>query len=492
MIARDHVLNFKNVRAAEYTRKIDNVIIDALAEINEYEFSRHIKDSLKYRYWADIRSDKERHLRFYPVNENGKRKIMQQIVAHRYPDFYSETKEKEPFRYDDYLPMFVAGQDIIMEIMGDVHFYSLFDTIASHLAAMPTYTHEELVAIYTILKKQLQDNNISTNVEYCTYIPAFNKFVLCNKCNLLDVMTKGNLYNFEIYNENVGLNAFFLIYFKEEASYLSAYDNFTILFTWGTVVLIYAMFFYLLYTSKKIREMAELRNEFINNISHEFKTPISTIALTAEGLMDQDIVSNENIRRNYVQAIQTEIKRLENMVGTILESALISRKSFLLRQDKNNIAINDCIETAIKEVLVFLHEKNGVIEVNYSAVRIIAYIDPDQMVMVIKNILENAIKYTIHRPPRIEITTINKGKYIVISVKDNGMGISKRQQKKIFEKLYRVPTGNIHDVKGYGLGLYNANTIIKSYHGKITVESELNKGSIFKIWIPVSTKIVTN
>jgi signal transduction histidine kinase len=490
VISHDHIKNFKNIKAVEYARKINDVIIDALTEINKYELEQQIKDSLKHQYWATIRTEKERHLRFYLVNENGKRNILQQIVAANYPNISKIVTVEEMFHDAAYLPMFVSGEDIIAKIIKDIHLYSLFDTIGSHLSAVPVYSDNEINTIYSIIKKHLCNNNIDTNIQCCIYIPAFNQCLLCkHKGELLNVLNKGYLYNFEMYNENVALCAFFMISFSKEANYLSFYDYFTIVFTWAVVLLIYLLFVYLLFTEKKISEVLEQRNEFVNNITHEFKTPIATIRLATEGLSDNDILANKEIRNNYVHIIQTENTRLEYMVGTLLERTLISKKTFWIQQKRDNLDIHYCIDGAIKEVLLLLQEKNGIIEMDYSATQSIVYMDGYQITMVIKNILENAIKYkkdTI--PPHIEIATINKGKYVIVSIKDNGIGIGKRQLKKIFYKLYRIPTRNTQPIKGYGLGLYNAQAIIKSHRGKITVESELNKGSIFKIWIQIIKK----
>jgi two-component system phosphate regulon sensor histidine kinase PhoR len=490
MISRNHVQNFKNTKAIEYTRKVNMVMADALSEINQLELSPRITDTLKMPYWMNICPVRKRYLRFYPINENEKREIVRQIIAYKNLPFFPNIIKKKSFNYDDYILTFVANKDLIKKLKEkDDYLYSSFDTIYAHLAEMPiieNYEHKP-DTIYRVIKKHLTMNNIDTNFEYCIYIPAFNKFVLSNENNnILDLITKGDLYNFEIDSKNLGLFAFFLIRFLDKPSYLSFGDNLTIIFTWGIVLFIYLLFIYLLYTDVRISEVSELRNEFVNNITHEFKTPIATIALATEGLMDKDVMANKEAQENYIRIIQTENKRLENMVSSILKSTLNSEKSLLLQQVKHSVDVHYCIDPAIKEVLMLLQEKNGTISVNYMAKNAISCIDGGQIIQVFKNILENAIKYVLDGPPRIEIQTENKGKYIVISIKDNGIGMTQSQQKKIFNKLYRVQFGNIHNVTGFGLGLYIAKAIIKSHHGKITVESELNKGSTFRIYLSIS------
>lgn len=484
-IAINHVENYKNVKKAEYMRKVNNTIIDALSEISKYEMREHIKDSLKYQYWSTFRSIKNRNLQFYPINDNGKWKIARQIIGSRYLEFGTLIKKEDAFVYDDYVPTFVAGADMLEEIVADVHLYAFFDTIRSHSAVQPVYKDYESDTIRSIIEKHLRKNNIYSDFEYCIYVPVFDKFVLCDQANIIEIIAKGKLYNFEVYNQNMRLNAFFLIQFLNNTNYLTAYDGFVIIFTWGIVFIVWLLFIYLLFTDKRINEVSVLRDDFVNNITHEFKTPISTIALATESLLDKDVLENKDMREKCVEVIQEENERLERMVETILQTASTSQKSFLLRQKKNDVDSHYCIEPAIKEILLLLHKKKGTITVEYSAKNSITHIDGTQIILVIKNILDNAIKYTLDVPPHIEIKTVNKGKYILISIKDNGIGMTKKQQKKIFNKLYRSNTGDIHNVKGYGLGLYNAKAIIKSHKGKIKVESELNKGSTFTIYLPV-------
>ena len=484
-IAINHVRNYKNVKEAKYLGKMDDAIINALFEINNYERKEHIKDSSKYEYWTKFRTLKDKHLRFYPINDDGKWKIVRQIVAHNYPDLYTNTKEDMPFYYDNYIPTFVAGRNILEDIVENIHLYTFIDTIESHLAVPPIYNDYELDTIRNIIEKHFKLNDITSDFEYCIYISAFNKFILEKDLDVIEIVTKGKLYNFEVYNENAGLSAFFLIQFLDETDYLTVYDDFVIVFTLGVVLIVWFLFIYLLFTDKRINEVSVLRDDFVNNITHEFKTPISTIALATESLSDKDVLENKDMREKCIEIIREENERLERMVETILQTASVSKKSFLLRQKKNDVESHYCIEPAIKEILLLLHKKKGTITVEYLAKNSIAHIDGTQIILVIKNILDNAIKYASDVPPHIEIKTVNKGKYILISIKDNGIGMTKKQQKKIFNKLYRSNTGDVHNVKGYGLGLYNAKAIIKSHKGKIKVESELNKGSTFTIYLPV-------
>jgi two-component system phosphate regulon sensor histidine kinase PhoR len=259
------------------------------------------------------------------------------------------------------------------------------------------------------------------------------------------------------------------------------------------VILIWCLFFSLLLSEKRISDVFALRDDFINNVTHEFKTPISTISLASEGLLEEEISKNAKMFERCINVIREENRRLERMVETILQTASISKKSSVMQTKRENMDIQYCIEPAIKEIRMLLSQRKGNIVVKYSAANGMAFVDKPQIILVIKNILDNAIKYTLNAPPEIGIKTFNQGKYVVISIKDNGIGIAKKEQKRIFSRLYRSSTGYVHNVKGYGLGLYSAQAIIKSHKGKIEVESEINKGSTFIIYLPVIKKeLITN
>ena len=486
IIAINHLENYKDVKKAEYTLAVDNAITNALSEISKYELKEHVKDSLKFQYWTQFREIKEKHLRFYPINDEGKWKIIHQIVSNQFPELQPNllAKKDKPFYYDSYIPTFIAGRNIIEEIMEDIDLNAFLDSVQYHLSIPVVYQRYELDTIYCIVKKHLQQNGINSNFEYCIHIPAFNKFVLCEQLDTLEVITKGKLYNYEAYNENTPIFAFFIVQFFDEKDYLNTYDYFVIIFTWIEIILIYILFIYLLIADIRLNKISEMRNNFINNITHEFKTPISSVALATESLLDEDILQNKELREKYLSVIREENERLERMVDTILRTSYYSQHSSMERHKRCNIDIHYCIQPAIEEVSLLLREKQGQISINYLAKDSIAYVDESQIILAIKNILDNAIKYTLDAIPDINITTTNKGKYLLIAIKDNGIGLNKKQQQKIFDKLYRSNSGNIHNVKGYGWGLYNVKTIIKSHKGKIKIESEPNKGSTFTIYIP--------
>jgi two-component system phosphate regulon sensor histidine kinase PhoR len=226
-----------------------------------------------------------------------------------------------------------------------------------------------------------------------------------------------------------------------------------------------------------------MKNDFINNMTHEIKTPISTISLACEALSDSSVKRNEKLAENYIKVINDENKRLADITEKILQAATFEQGELILK--KEIINIEDVINNVINNIGIQVEVKDGKIIRDFRASKTTIVGDKMHLTNVISNLVDNANKYS-PRKPVITIAIENYTEGIKISIEDNGIGINKENQKKIFDKLYRVPTGNIHDVKGFGLGLSYVKAIIEKHNGKITVESDLKKGSTFRIYLPFS------
>ena len=229
------------------------------------------------------------------------------------------------------------------------------------------------------------------------------------------------------------------------------------------------------------KKVAVIKNDFINNMTNELKTPISTISLACEVLNDKDIPKTEERTSHYVNVINSENKRLGTLVENVLQSAVLDKGDFKLKLQEINI--HTIIENIAKQAKVRLDAVNGQLVLNSIAEHYIITADKVHITNMISNLIDNAIKYS-PTSPEIIITTRNVNDGVVIDVKDHGIGISKENVNKIFDKLYRVPTGNVHDVKGFGLGLSYVKAIIDKHQGTIKVSSQLGKGSTFSIHLP--------
>jgi two-component system phosphate regulon sensor histidine kinase PhoR len=256
---------------------------------------------------------------------------------------------------------------------------------------------------------------------------------------------------------------------------------------WGfssAVLLIVVFFFiYTLFVILKQRRLSEVQKDFINNMTHEFKTPLSTIALSTEVLKDPAIVHHPERLLNYATIIGNENQRLNQQVERVLQMARLDKEDIGLK--KELLDIHDLIREAVSNISLALHGKNGEITLDVRARPSLVSADKLHMTNVFFNLLDNAVKYTT-RSPEIVIRTANNQGYIVIGVQDKGTGISRENQRKVFHRFYRVPTGNVHDVKGFGIGLHYVKLIVASHQAKIALASEPGKGSIFTIHFPAA------
>lgn len=226
-----------------------------------------------------------------------------------------------------------------------------------------------------------------------------------------------------------------------------------------------------------------MKTDFINNMTHEFKTPVSTILLASEALQDSAIVNDPARLKRLATIIHEENNRMGKQVERVLQIAAMEKEDFRLQLRETDIL--NLIGNVIESIGLQVENKNGEIQKNFRSTKNILQLDELHFSNVIYNLLDNAIKYSPEKP-EITVSTQDVVHGILISVEDKGIGMSKEQQKNIFEKFYRVPTGNIHNVKGFGLGLSYVKKIVDMLGGTIKVKSETGKGSRFEIFLPVN------
>jgi len=245
--------------------------------------------------------------------------------------------------------------------------------------------------------------------------------------------------------------------------------------------LLVSLMLYFIRTLIQQQRLSEMKSDFISNMTHEFKTPVANISLAIDTMEKQGLIKNENAQL-YAGIIREENRRLRNNIDLILETSLFENKT--LKLTKFQIDVHDLITGIIETKQIEYNQKNGKIKSNFQAGQFIISVDEVHLANVFLNLLDNSIKYS-EGEPDITVTSVNKDNFIIISVKDKGKGIPAQSLDKIFEKFYRVPQGNKYDVKGFGLGLYYVKQVVDAHHGKIKVRSEINKGSIFEIFIPI-------
>lgn len=224
-----------------------------------------------------------------------------------------------------------------------------------------------------------------------------------------------------------------------------------------------------------------MKTDFINNMTHELKTPISTISLSSEVLMDDSNAPDPQRLKQYATIIFNENNRLKTQVEKVLQLAALDNKNIPLKMEV--LDVHRVILQAVDAVQLTVNERGGNVICNLNAEEATIQADVVHITNVLYNLLDNAIKYSAE-DPNITVSTRNENHHLIITVADKGIGISKEAQKHVFDKFYRVPTGNIHDVKGFGLGLYYVKLMAEEHNGKISVESTPGEGSRFILKLP--------
>lgn len=232
----------------------------------------------------------------------------------------------------------------------------------------------------------------------------------------------------------------------------------------------------------KQKQISEIKTDFINNMTHEFKTPIATINLALDAIKNPKIMDDPEKRQRYLQMIRDENKRMHSQVENVLQISRLDKKELDIAKEQANI--EQVIEDAIEHVYLIIEARHGRLTRHFNAKRTTTLVNDVHFTNVLVNILDNAIKYSPDEPV-IDIYTENVKDFVLIKIQDHGLGMSKNTQKRIFEKFYREPTGDIHNVKGHGLGLAYVKRIIEDHNCSIYVESEKGKGSTFIIKMPL-------
>lgn len=279
----------------------------------------------------------------------------------------------------------------------------------------------------------------------------------------------------------LGTDNFMIINFPRKNLYLLQQIWLPLLSSLIFMTIIISCFVYAIKVIIMQKKLSEIKNDFINNMTHEFKTPIATVSLAVEALQDPELANQDAFRSRYIGIIQDENKRLGSQVEKVLQAAALDKNEFKLKIEIINII--ELIANAKDHFELLLEKMGGTMAVNLDIDD--PYIEADSFHLsnVINNLLDNASKYS-RGAPQIQITAHDNEKEIVLSVKDQGIGMNKDTLKRIFDKFYRIPTGNVHDVKGFGLGLAYVKTMVDAHHGTLTVESELDQGSNFTIYLP--------
>ena len=378
------------------------------------------------------------------------------------------AQSMNPIEFNRFMQKSIVAQDVLENMINE--------------SQLPIEKRIDEMILDSLITVELKNRGIQTNFEYGIFSPLRNTMPVQKTGKYPDeLLNKGFTYAL-FPSDMMARPNYLMVYFPNEKRFLLTQLSQMLFISVVFVILIILSFAYTVMTILKQKKVSEMKNDFINNMTHEIKTPISTISLACEALSDKDIIKSEVLYDNYINVINEENKRLGNLAERILQSASLEKGQIILKKELVNI--HEIVDEAIKNIKLQVENKGGKIITKLKANSHFAEVDKVHITNVLFNLLDNANKYT-QVNPEIEVSTEDSFSGILISVKDNGPGISKANQKKIFEKLYRIPTGNIHNVKGFGLGLSYVKNIIEQHGGKISLESELNRGTKFIVYLPV-------
>ena len=343
------------------------------------------------------------------------------------------------------------------------------------------------------IKEELREQNIHIKYDYGVYSNKDEQYIFKNghySIPLIGEASKPNgeendfnasPYKVQLYGVDDESPGHLKIFFPGQQSLLwsgvlpSLLTSF--LFT-GLVLFCFAYTIFVIFRQKKVSEM---KTDFINNMTHEFKTPIATISLASDSITNQTVISNPDKIKRFAGIIKQENTRMLNQVEKVLQMAKIDKRDFELKLTQVNM--HDVIRQAAVNTRLKLGKRNGTLEVNLDATNSIIEGDMTHISNIIHNLLDNAEKYS-NEVPQIVIKTLNISGGIEVDIKDNGIGMTQDSIKHIFDKFYRVHTGNRHDVKGFGLGLSYVKALMDAHNGRIKVKSELGSGSTFSLFFP--------
>lgn len=334
--------------------------------------------------------------------------------------------------------------------------------------------------INTTLKEELEKRNIDIDFKYGVY----NNEGLATKLKsgYYTINTKES-YSYPLFKDNEGNSKYILfITFPTKNKHILSGISYILLLSLFFIFIIIVAFSSSLYQLVKQKKISEIKTDFINNMTHEFKTPIATINLALDSIKNPKIINdNEKVMR-YVKMIRDENKRMHGQVENVLRISRLEKNQIEIT--KEQIDIHDLVEDAITHVRLLVLDKKGTISTHFQAIQTEVFGNQFHLTNVVVNMLENALKYSVN-PPKIDVYTESTNKFFIIKIKDEGIGMTKNAQKYIFDKFYREQKGNIHDVKGHGLGLAYVKEIITNHHGTVFVESEKGVGSTFTIKLPL-------
>lgn len=355
------------------------------------------------------------------------------------------------------------------------------DILYEEIKRSPIKTRINSTDLNNKLERQLTNRGIETPFKFAIYDREMLTSVKSGYFKIKKGKRKS--YQISLFADNDGYSNYQLyVNFPEKKTYLLSSVSKNLILSILFIAMIISVFAITLYQLNKQKQIAAIKTDFINNMTHEFKTPIATINLALDAIKNPKIINDKDKILNYVKMIREENKRMHAQVETVLRISKLDKNQ--LDVSKEVIDIHDVIEDALSHVQLLIKDKGGKLNIKLEGIQTEVIGNSFHLTNVFVNMLDNAIKYTEGKP-KITLVTENTSNAILIHISDKGMGMNKNTIKNIFKKFYREETGNIHNIKGHGLGLSYVKKIIDLHQGKISVVSEKGNGSTFTVNLPV-------
>ncbi|MGB7842157.1 MAG: HAMP domain-containing sensor histidine kinase [Salinimicrobium sp.] len=363
--------------------------------------------------------------------------------------------------------------------MKDVEKEFIRSTVNEYTSKLPIHKRVSEQVLEELIRKELKNRGLNTSFEYGIYGNGLATKVRSEDFELNAKTT----YRVPLWANGDNLNNYqlFVSFTEKKQVVLSSITLMAALSIIFTLIIVIA---YSSALSQLIRQrqISEIKTDFINNMTHEFKTPIATINLALDAIRNPKIMNNPDKVAHYHKMIRDENKRMHAQVENVLRISRLEKNELDLKKER--LDLHELVEEAITHIELIVEDRGGYVKTHFGALNTSILANQTHFTNVIVNILDNGIKYSKDEP-KIDIYTENVKNYIVMKVRDQGSGMSRPVQKKVFEKFYREHTGDIHNVKGHGLGLAYVKRILDDHHGSISVESEKGKGSTFIIKLPL-------
>ena len=474
-----------------------------LAKVSENIQEREFKDNLTEfaPYLDSVQHLKERGVRdiFFEKIDTSRNEVFtfrQRILENNYKtqfspfeadtvnfrSFISEEEaqvEKIEFKSKDFTEL--SSNDKIEKIgrldrFDKMQFEDLLQNIVPR---RPIYDRVSNNEIRFNIDNELRARNIQTSFEYGVY----NEDLITKVKSPRFKKESGYSYQVPLFINSDGFSDYDLfVTFPKKKEFILRTISLTLLLSALFIFVIILAFATALYQLIKQKKISEIKTDFINNMTHEFKTPIATINLALDSIKNPKIIDDKEKVFRYIKMIREENKRMHAQVENVLRISKLEKNQLDLSKDVFDL--EEIVEDAIAHVALMISDKGGYIKTHFKSERSEVLVSKFHFTNVITNILDNAIKYS-EGEPKIDIYSENAGNNIILKIKDQGIGMGKNVQKKVFDKFYREHGGNVHDVKGHGLGLAYVKSITKDHQGSVHVESEKGKGSTFIIRLPL-------